>query len=101
MKNLRDLSEEDAKEIVSIIRPYDSRIKHKVIQNDRDYIVVRTDGYMAEEVWFCKNNSYPNSQIINIVYRKSEVDSDLIFLAYKKLEQLGYDVQGFIKNKIK
>lgn len=102
MKQLSDLTFEDAKIIITILRPYDSIEtinKYFVIRDDNDYLVIRTDTYMVEEVWFYKKSyNQLSDTVFHINYAKANINYDHIYLAYHKLIEMGYILQS-LKDK--
>lgn len=103
MKSLRNITVDDAKIILAIIRPTDDKRMHRVLRNDSDYLVFRTDNYMAEEIWFYKHSDTiaGTNQVFSIYHKKEEVNFDLIFLAYNKLIEMGYELKSLEINRHK
>lgn len=91
-KSLKELSVEDAITVAKIIRPWIPIENFYVIRNDQDYIVLRNDSYMVEEIWFAKTTSYGNMSIIGVYHQRASVDLDFVYLAYRKLMDLGYSL---------
>lgn len=99
-KSLKDLTVEDAIAVARIIRPDIPLENFYVIRNDKDYIVLRDHTYMTEQIWFNKANSYADSRIIAVYQEMSTVDFDLVYLAYRKLLDLGYSLEP-MREKLK
>ena len=94
--NLEELSIEDAIKVIGIIRPNDTAY---VIRNDRDYLIFRTDTYMVEEILFHKRSMYADTnRVIEIYHQKENINFDLIYLAYCKLIELGYELKTIGEN---
>ena len=99
-KSLKELSVEDAIKVAMIIRPWIPIEKFYVTRNDENYLVLRNDAYMVEEIWFTKNTSYGGMSIIGVYHQRDSVDLDLLYLAYRKLMDLGYSLE-LLTQKIK
>jgi len=99
-KSLKELTVEDAILVARIIRPWIPIENFYVTRNDENYLVLRNDDYMVEEIWFTKTTSFADSQIVGVYHRHSTVDHDLVYLAYRKLMDLGYSLE-LLTQKIK